>query len=77
MTELYNNTFNNYTLNNTLNNTIDDTGESYDDLKDFVSVSVFILFSFIFVAGLIGNGLVVMGELKSRKKTHQMWHNSN
>lgn len=33
-----------------------------DDLERFVSISVFILFSFIFFAGLIGNGLVVMGK---------------
>jgi hypothetical protein len=28
-----------------------------------VSISVFILFGLIFIAGLIGNGLVVTGEL--------------
>jgi hypothetical protein len=36
----------------------------YSDLERVVSVSVFISFSFIFLAGLIGNGLVVMGECK-------------
>lgn len=33
-----------------------------NDVERLVSISVFILFSFIFFAGLIGNGLVVMGE---------------
>lgn len=33
-----------------------------NDVERFVSISVFILFSFIFVAGLVGNGLVVMGK---------------
>lgn len=34
---------------------------TYDDQR-FVSISVFILFGFIFVAGLVGNGLVVIGK---------------
>ncbi|KAG5680235.1 hypothetical protein PVAND_009758 [Polypedilum vanderplanki] len=35
--------------------------ESYiDDLERSISLSVFILFGFIFIAGLIGNGLVVL-----------------
>lgn len=33
-----------------------------NDVELLVSISVFILFGFIFVAGLVGNGLVVMGE---------------
>ena len=33
-----------------------------DDLVRVVSISVFISFSFIFLAGLVGNGLVVMGK---------------
>lgn len=40
-----------------------DNGTSWnEELERFVSISVFILFSFIFFAGLIGNGLVVTGE---------------
>jgi ABC-type transport system involved in multi-copper enzyme maturation permease subunit len=38
-------------------------GSSYiEDLERSVSISVFILFGFIFIAGLIGNGLVVLGK---------------
>lgn len=37
-----------------------------DDWERTVSISVFILFGLIFIAGLIGNGLVVLGELKMR-----------
>lgn len=33
-----------------------------EDLERIVSLTVFILFGFIFVAGLIGNALVVIGE---------------
>lgn len=33
-----------------------------DELERYVSITVFILFSFIFIAGLVGNGLVVMGK---------------
>lgn len=33
-----------------------------NDVERLVSISVFILFSFIFFAGLVGNGLVVMGK---------------
>lgn len=33
-----------------------------DDLERFVSMSVFILFSLIGIAGLVGNGLVTFGE---------------
>lgn len=41
----------------------DDNYTTYiNDLERLVSVSVFISFSFIFLVGLIGNGLVVMGE---------------
>jgi hypothetical protein len=41
----------------------DDNYTTYiNDLERLVSVSVFISFSFIFFVGLIGNGLVVMGE---------------
>lgn len=35
---------------------------SIHDVERLVSISVFILFSFIFLAGLVGNGLVVMGK---------------
>lgn len=39
------------------------TDESYyDEIERSISLSVFILFGFIFIAGLIGNGLVVLGE---------------
>lgn len=38
------------------------TTNTNDDLEHFVSISVFILFSFFFFAGLLGNGLVVMGK---------------
>lgn len=34
-----------------------------EDLERIVSLTVFVLFGFIFVAGLIGNALVVIGEL--------------
>ena len=38
-------------------------GSSYiEDLERSVSISVFILFGIIFIAGLIGNGLVVLGK---------------
>lgn len=47
-------------------NTNDDF-DSKDDLEQFVSGTVFILFSFIFFAGLIGNGLVVMGKVSVTK----------
>lgn len=40
----------------------DNTSSWNEDLERCVSISVFILFSFIFFAGLIGNGLVVIGE---------------
>lgn len=40
-----------------------------EDLERFVSITVFILFSFIFIAGLIGNGLVVMGKGRRAWKT--------
>lgn len=33
-----------------------------EDLERIVQLTVFILFGFIFVAGLIGNALVVIGE---------------
>lgn len=33
-----------------------------EDLEKIVSMTVFLLFGFIFVAGLIGNALVVIGE---------------
>lgn len=33
-----------------------------EDLEKIVSMTVFVLFGFIFVAGLIGNALVVIGE---------------
>lgn len=33
-----------------------------EDWERTVSISVFILFGLIFIAGLIGNGLVVLGE---------------
>lgn len=33
-----------------------------EDLERIVSLTVFVLFGFIFVAGLIGNALVVIGE---------------
>lgn len=52
-------------LNNVTNATLffeNATNNSSDDLKHVVSISVFILFSFIFLAGLVGNGLVVMGK---------------
>ena len=40
-----------------------DEGPIFDeDLEKIVSLTVFILFGFIFVAGLIGNALVVIGE---------------
>lgn len=35
-----------------------------EDWERTVSISVFILFGLIFIAGLIGNGLVVLGMLK-------------
>lgn len=62
MTEPY---FNLTYLNNVTNATLffeNATTNSIDDLEHFVSISVFILFSFIFLAGLVGNGLVVMGK---------------
>lgn len=34
-----------------------------EDWERTVSISVFILFGLIFIAGLIGNGLVVLGKL--------------
>ncbi|CRK97662.1 CLUMA_CG011047, isoform A [Clunio marinus] len=37
------------------------TSYGLDEVEHLVSLSVFILFSFIFFAGLIGNGLVVIG----------------
>lgn len=37
-----------------------------EDWERTVSISVFILFGLIFIAGLIGNGLVVTGELTIR-----------
>lgn len=40
----------------------DNTTSWNEDLERFVSITVFILFSFIFLAGLIGNGLVVISE---------------
>lgn len=62
MTEPY---FNLTYLNNVTNATLffgNATTNSIEDLEHFVSISVFILFSFIFLAGLVGNGLVVMGK---------------
>lgn len=38
-----------------------------DDWERTVSISVFILFGLIFIAGLIGNGLVVLGKLGLNK----------
>lgn len=35
-----------------------------EDLERLVSLTVFVLFGFIFVAGLIGNALVVIGEFR-------------
>jgi hypothetical protein len=50
---------------NLTNATYSDDNYTYiNDLEHLVSVSVFISFSFIFLVGLIGNGLVVMGECK-------------
>lgn len=43
-------------------NSTDDSGSYFEDLERSVSISVFILFGFIFIAGLIGNGLVVLGK---------------
>lgn len=34
-----------------------------DDFTRVVSISVFVSFSFIFLVGLMGNSLVVIGEL--------------
>ena len=62
MTEPYFNTTNstNMTDYDCLNCT---DGSSYiEDLERSVSISVFILFGIIFIAGLIGNGLVVLGK---------------
>lgn len=60
MTEPYFN-ISNATTNASVNQYEDYT--SYiNDVERLVSISVFFLFSFIFVAGLIGNGLVVMGK---------------
>jgi len=36
-----------------------------EELERIVSLTVFVLFGFIFVAGLIGNALVVIGKLQS------------
>lgn len=46
-----------------------------EDMERFVSISVFILFSFIFFFGLVGNGLVVIGEFNqsSRLLTSCYW----
>lgn len=38
------------------------TSYNLDESERFVFISVFVLFSFIFLAGLVGNGLVVIGE---------------
>lgn len=62
MTEL---NFNLTYFNNVTNVTLlteNRTTNTNDDLEHFVSISVFILFSFFFLAGLLGNGLVVMGK---------------
>lgn len=46
-----------------LNDTeLDDLPLFDEDLERMVSLTVFVLFGFIFVAGLIGNALVVIGE---------------
>lgn len=48
---------------NKLNETeLDDLPLFDEDLERMVSLTVFVLFGFIFVAGLIGNALVVIGE---------------
>lgn len=48
---------------NRLNRTVDLEEPLFDeDLERMVSLTVFVLFGFIFVAGLIGNALVVIGE---------------
>lgn len=39
-----------------------------EDMERFVSISVFILFSFIFFFGLVGNGLVVIGEFNQSSR---------
>lgn len=71
MTEAY------FNLTNSTNFTTlfieNETAHSNDDLQHFVSIAVFILFSFFFVAGLIGNGLVVIGKViktSSKKIIH-------
>lgn len=40
-----------------------DTPVFDEDLERIVSMTVFVLFGIIFVVGLIGNALVVIGEL--------------
>jgi 7 transmembrane receptor (rhodopsin family) len=47
------------------NETEPDQAPFDEDLERMVSLIVFVLFGFIFVAGLIGNALVVIGELTS------------
>lgn len=47
---------------NQLNDTDYDQPLFDEDLEKIVSMTVFLLFGFIFVAGLIGNALVVIGE---------------
>jgi ABC-type uncharacterized transport system permease subunit len=59
----------NSTLECLFQNCTNELEESYiDDLERSISISVFILFGFIFIAGLIGNGLVVLGEHKNIAK---------
>jgi hypothetical protein len=45
-----------------------------EDLERIVQLTVFILFGFIFVAGLIGNALVVIGELHSLSRLTRTSH---
>lgn len=50
-------------------------GSSYiEDLERSVSISVFILFGIIFIAGLIGNGLVVLGKHNDNKQSLFLRH---
>jgi hypothetical protein len=54
-----------YNITNATNATGFDNYTSYisEEFTQIVSISVFISFSFIFLVGLLGNSLVVMGEL--------------
>jgi hypothetical protein len=65
MTEPYYMNISNITnITNTSCNGVNCTEYGFsDDWERTVSISVFILFGLIFIAGLIGNGLVVTGEL--------------